>query len=61
MSVDSASARPPCFTIVFAPTPACADPIRNVRHLLKAALRRWGLRAVSVVEVPPPDETEPRP
>jgi len=35
------------FVLVFRPEPECADPIRALRWLLKAALRQHGLKCVS--------------
>ena len=43
---------PPVYTLVLRAEPG-TDPIRNLRALLKAAKRRFGFRALSVVEVPP--------
>jgi len=40
----------PTFTITFKPEPG-VDPVRALRRLLKAALRCYGLRAVSTKEV----------
>jgi hypothetical protein len=34
------------FTVQFRPEPDVEDPIRALRMLLKAALRRFGLRAI---------------
>jgi hypothetical protein len=37
----------PTFRLVLRPTPACPDPIRALRHLLKRALRSYDLKCVS--------------
>ena len=39
------------FTLVLRAEPGNVDPIRNLRWLLKAALRRFGFRCVSATEV----------
>ena len=49
----------PCYRILLRPEPRCADPVRALRQLLKAALRQWKLRAVSVSEAQP-NEAEHR-
>jgi hypothetical protein len=41
----------PVFRLVLRPTPQCLDPIRSLRHLLKRALRSYGLRCISAEEV----------
>jgi hypothetical protein len=38
------------FILTLRPTPQCADPIKALRALLKAALRRHGLRAIACEE-----------
>jgi hypothetical protein len=48
---DKPAARP-TFILQFKPEPHCSDPTRAVRRLLKIALRRFALRAVSVEELP---------
>jgi hypothetical protein len=42
----------PIYTIEFRPEPWVEDPTRALKALLKVALRRFGLRAVSVSETP---------
>jgi hypothetical protein len=39
----------PIYTVRFRPEPG-VDGIRNLRHLLKRALRDWGLRCVDISE-----------
>jgi hypothetical protein len=45
----------PTFRLVLKPVPACTDPVRQLRHLLKRALRSHGLRCISAEQVPPPN------
>jgi hypothetical protein len=40
----------PQYVLVFRPEKDCADPIKNLRGLLKTALRRFRLRCVSASE-----------
>ena len=40
----------PTFTIKVTPTSNCSDPIKSLRSLLKAALRKWNLRAIECRE-----------
>lgn len=40
--------KPQIFVLRLAVTPACDDGIRALRQLLKIALRRFGLRCVSI-------------
>jgi hypothetical protein len=40
----------PTYRLLLRPEPTCDDPTRALRALLKLALRKWGLRAVSVSE-----------
>jgi hypothetical protein len=40
----------PIFIAKFRAEPGVADPIKALRAMLKAALRRFGLRCVSIVE-----------
>jgi hypothetical protein len=47
----------PAFIVHFRPQ-ARIDGVKALRALLKAALRRFGLRAVYVTEVKPTDEPE---
>jgi len=39
------------FILHLTATPACEDAIRALRQLLKIALRRFGLRAISIEEM----------
>jgi hypothetical protein len=41
------------FTVVLRPEPRCADPVRALRHALKALLRVYGLRCTAVSEARP--------
>jgi hypothetical protein len=41
----------PAFVVTLVPTAGCEDPIRNLRHLLKRALRVYGLRCVRLEPV----------
>jgi hypothetical protein len=43
----------PCYEIRLRPEQSCTDPVRALRRLLKLALRRFGLRAVSIAETQP--------
>ena len=45
-------ARPPLYVIHLQPEPG-VDPIRAIRHILKRALRSYGLRCISLEEVRP--------
>ena len=40
----------PVFLLRLQAERSCADPTKAVRHLLKLALRRFGLRAIFIVE-----------
>ena len=40
----------PIFTLRLTPEKHCTDPDRMVRRLLKIALRKFGLRCVSIEE-----------
>jgi len=40
--------RPQIYVLRLVVTPACTDGIRALRQLLKIALRRFGLRCVSI-------------
>ena len=44
------------FRLRLRPEPGVADPVRALRRLLKIALRRCGLRAVSLEQERRPDE-----
>jgi hypothetical protein len=41
----------PAYRLVLRPTSQCADPIRALRHLLKRALRTYGLKCTSIEQV----------
>jgi hypothetical protein len=41
----------PTFRLVLRPTPACIDPVKALRSLLKRALRSYGLRCTSCEEL----------
>jgi hypothetical protein len=41
------------FVLRLTAVPNCPDPIRALRGLLKIALRRFGLRCISVEQVQP--------
>jgi hypothetical protein len=40
------------FVLVLRQTPACDNPIRSLKHILKGALRQHKMRCVSIAEVP---------
>jgi hypothetical protein len=44
-------AQAPIYTLVLRAEPNNTDPVRNLRLLLKAALRRFGFRCVEITEV----------
>ena len=46
--------RAPVFALLLRTEPSNADPIRNLRWLLKAAKRSFGFHCVSATEVPKP-------
>lgn len=46
----------PVFRVRLRPEPHVTDAIRNLRALLKAALRRFGMRAVDVVQEEEPTQ-----
>jgi hypothetical protein len=48
--MSSEANRRPVFAVKFKPEPHVTDAIRNLRALLKAALRRFGMRAIDVVQ-----------
>lgn len=43
----------PVFVLRLRATPDCPDAIRCLRQLLKIALRRFGLRCISIEQVQP--------
>jgi hypothetical protein len=47
----SAHQQPRVFALRLVPTPSTPDPVRSLRALLKLALRRFGLRCLSVEEL----------
>jgi hypothetical protein len=49
-----AEPREPDFLVRLRPLKDATPAIHRLRHFLKAALRCWGLRAVSVEELRPP-------
>jgi hypothetical protein len=46
------------FVLVLRETPACDNPIRSLKHILKGALRQHKMRCVSISEVPA--DTQPK-
>ena len=40
----------PIYTLILRPEPHVEEPTRELRHILKVLLRRFGFRAVSVSE-----------
>jgi hypothetical protein len=42
----------PTFVVHLQPTPDCTNPIGALRELLKRALRSWGLRCITLKEIP---------
>jgi hypothetical protein len=47
---SQSDSRRPIYTIELKPEPGVENPTRSLKALLKTALRRFGLRAVSVEE-----------
>jgi hypothetical protein len=56
--IAPAKQEPPSYVLTLPPLPDCRDPMRQVRWLLKRALRDHGLRCVSA-EIRPPPEYDP--
>jgi hypothetical protein len=52
---DEANRRP-VFLLRLRPEPHVTDPVRSLRNMLKAALRRFGMRAISVVQEEEPTQ-----
>lgn len=40
----------PTYVITLRPEPHVEDPVRELRHILKLLLRRFGFRAISVTD-----------
>jgi hypothetical protein len=52
VSASKSNTGRPVLTIAFKPEPGVENPTLAIRALLKTALRRFGLRALSVEETP---------